>query len=136
MSIAVGRQSSLAIISTWSDIGSGASDEIGGTLTTLLTDVFALCLKTNDFHRHMSGRHLRDYHLMLDGQADEMIAVTDVIAEQVRKIAGRTIRTIGEVVRRQRLDDCDDEVSRGGMLTELYGDCLLLLGFLREAHAL
>jgi starvation-inducible DNA-binding protein len=137
MSTAVKRRSSLGVIATWSGIGPNAADEISDALTTLLADVFTLYLKTKNFHWHMSGRHFRDYHLMLDEQADEMIAMTDVIAERVRKIGGQTIGSIGEVVRRQRLQDCDgDEVSARGMLTELYGDNLLLLGFLRETHAL
>jgi starvation-inducible DNA-binding protein len=134
MSTAVERRISLAVIATWSDIAPNAADEIGGALTTLLADVFTLYLKMKNFHWHMSGRHFRDHHLMLDEQA---IAMTDLIAERVRKIGGRTIGSIGEVARRQRLEDCDaGEVSPGGMLTELYGDNLRLLGFMRGAHAL
>jgi starvation-inducible DNA-binding protein len=137
MSTAVERRSSFAVIATWSDIGPSALDEISGELTTLLADVFTLYLKTKSFHWHMSGRHFRDYHLMMDEQADQMIAMTDAIAERVRKIGGRTIGSIGEVSRRQRLKDCDaDEVSSRRMLTELYSDNLLLLGFMREIHAL
>jgi starvation-inducible DNA-binding protein len=137
MSIAVKAQSSLAVIATWSDIGPSAVEEISEALMTLLADVFTIYLKTKNFHWHMSGRHFRDYHLMLDEQAGEIIAMTDVIAERARKIGGRTIRSIGDVVRRQRIKDCDDsDVSPGGMLAELRGDNLLLLGFLRETHAL
>jgi starvation-inducible DNA-binding protein len=137
MSTALERRSSLAVIATWSDVVPSAADEIGGALTTLLADVFTLYLKTKNFHWHMSGRHFRDYHLMLDEQADQIIAMTDLIAERVRKIGGRTIGSIGEVARRQRLRDCDArEVSPGGMLTELYGDNLRLLGFMRGTHAL
>jgi starvation-inducible DNA-binding protein len=137
MSIVVNRQSSRAVLATFSDIGPDAVNEISGALTTLLADVFTLYLKTKNFHWHMSGRHFRDYHLMLDEQADELIAMIDVIAERARKIGGRTIGSIGEVVRRQRLRDCDaGEVSPNGMLIELYDDNLRLLGFMRETHAL
>jgi starvation-inducible DNA-binding protein len=137
MSSAVDRRSSPAVIAAWSDVGSSAADEISDTLTTLLADVFTLYLKTKNYHWHVSGRHFRDYHLLLDEQAGEMIAMTDVIAERVRKIGGRTIRSVGEVVRRQRLQDSDlSDVSAVEMLMELYADNALLLGFLREAHAL
>lgn len=112
MSIAVKRRSSLGVIATWSGISPNAAGEISDALTTLLADVFTLYLKTKNFHWHMSGRDFRDYHLMLDEQADEIIAMTDVLAERARKIGGRTIGSIGEVVRRQRLQDWDvDEVS-------------------------
>jgi starvation-inducible DNA-binding protein len=137
MSTAVKCRSPLGVIATWSSLGPNAANEISDALTTLLADVFTLYLKTKNFHWHMSGRHFRDYHLMLDEQADEMIAMTDMIAERARKIGGRAIGSIGEVVRRQRLRDCNtDEVSAREMLTELYGDNILLLGFLRETHAL
>jgi len=137
MSTVANRQSSLAVITTCCDIGPRAVHEICDALTSLLADVFVLYLKTKSFHWHMSGRHFRDYHLMLDEQADEMIKMTDVIAERVRKIGGRTIGSIGEVVRRQRLKDCDaGEVSPRCMLAELSSDNLRLLDFMRETHAL
>lgn len=137
MGMVMNRQSSSTVVATWSDVGPDAVNEISDTLTTLLADIFTLYLKTKNFHWHMSGRHFRDYHLMLDDQADEMIAMTDVIAERVRKIGGRTIGSVGEIVRRQRLKDCDiSDVSPKGMLIELHSDNLQLLGFMREAHAL
>jgi starvation-inducible DNA-binding protein len=137
MSAVVNRQRSLAVSSTLSDIGPHAADEVSGALTTLLADVFTLYLKTKNFHWHMSGRHFRDYHLMLDEQADAIIAMTDVIAERVRKIGGRTLGSVGEVVRRQRLKDCvADDMPPKGMLIELCADNLELLGFMRETHAL
>jgi starvation-inducible DNA-binding protein len=90
MSTAVERRISLAVIATWSDIAPNAADEIGGALTTLLADVFTLYLKMKNFHWHMSGRHFRDHHLMLDEQA---IAMTDLIAERVRSAAGLSDRS-------------------------------------------
>lgn len=99
--------------------------------------MFSHFLKAKNFHWQMSGRHFRDYHLMMDEQADQMIAMTDAIAERVRKIGRRTIGSIGEVVRRRRLKDCDvGEVSSRPMLTELHSDNLLRLGFMREIHVL
>src|SRR6476469_6167079 len=110
------------------DLSREAVTDISGVLRQVLADVFTLYLKTKNFHWHMSGRHFRDYHLMLDEQADEMIAMTDVIAERARKIGGRTMGSIGEVVQRQRLKDCDaGEISPNGMLIELYDDNLQLL---------
>src|SRR3954451_4065156 len=109
MSTAVKHQSPVASIATWVDFDSGAAEEISAALTNLLADVFALYLKTKGFHWHMSGRHFRDYHLMLDEQADQMFAMTDAIAERVRKIGGRTLGSIGEVSRRQRLTDSQSD---------------------------
>src|SRR5690242_12206018 len=135
MSTALDRRSSPAVIATWVDFDPGAADEISAALTNLLADVFALYLKTKGFHWHISGRNFRDYHLMLDEQADQIFAMTDAIAERVRKIGGRTIGSIGEVSRRQRLTDSDaSELSAGGMLTELYNDNRRLRGFMRDAH--
>jgi starvation-inducible DNA-binding protein len=137
MSTAVERRSSFAVIAARSDIDPSAAVEIGGALTSLLADVFTMYLKAKNFHWHISGRHFRDYHLMMDEQADQMIAMTDAIAERVRKVGARTIGSIGEVVRLRRLKDCDEsEVSPRRMLTELCSDNLLLVGFMREVHAL
>lgn len=136
MSTAVERQS-LAVIATWVDFDPVVTAGISAALTNLLADVFALYLKTKSFHWHMSGRHFRDYHLMLDEHADQIFAMTDAIAERVRKIGGQTIQSIGDVARRQRLTDSDrGELSPGEMLTDLYHDNLRLRGFMREAHAL
>jgi starvation-inducible DNA-binding protein len=137
MSTAVKRQSSVAAIATWVDFDPSAAEEISAALTNLLADVFALYLKTKGFHWHMSGRHFRDYHLMLDEQADQMFAMTDAIAERVRKIGGRTLGSIREASRRQRLTDSQsNEQPAGIMLRELYDDNLRLRGFMREAHDL
>ncbi|KGT80343.1 DNA-binding protein [Bradyrhizobium japonicum] len=137
MSTALERRNSPAVIASWSDLGPSAVHEISGALSTLLADVFALYLKTKNYHWQMSGQHFRDYHLLLDEQADQIFAMTDSIAERVRKIGGRTIRSIGDVARLQRLKDADaGEIPAGAMLAELRIDNLQLLGFMREIHAL
>jgi starvation-inducible DNA-binding protein len=137
MSTAVNRGSSPAIIATWVDFDPGAAGEISGVLTNLLADVFALYLKTKGFHWHISGRHFYDYHSMLDEQADQILATMDAIAERVRKIRGRTISSIGEVSRWQRLMDTQaGELSPEDMLAELYNDNVRLRGFMREAHVM
>jgi starvation-inducible DNA-binding protein len=102
-----------------------------------LADVFALYMKTKNFHWHMSGPHFRDYHLLLDERADHIFAMTDDIAERVRKIGGGTIRSIGHVARLQRLSDNDaDYVDGPDMLSELREDNHMLLSNMREAHDL
>src|ERR1700742_555911 len=98
-----------APLHTPSDIEPKAVKEITGALNALLADVFALYLKTKNFHWHMSGPHFRDYHLLLDQQADQIFAITDDIAERVRKVGGNTIRSIGHVARLQRISDNDQE---------------------------
>ena len=102
---------------TPTDLGSNATKDIAGALNALLADTFALYLKTKNFHWHMSGPHFRDYHLLLDEQSDQIFAMTDVLAERVRKIGGRTLRSIGEISRQQRIADNDaDYVSPDDML--------------------
>jgi starvation-inducible DNA-binding protein len=104
-------------------------------LNALLADVFALYLKTKNFHWHMSGPHFRDYHLLLDEQADQIFSLTDVIAERVRKIGGTTIRSIGHIAKLQRVVDNDqDFVDPLEMLFELHGDNKMLVEALRTAH--
>jgi starvation-inducible DNA-binding protein len=104
-------------------------------LNALLADVFALYLKTKNFHWHMSGPHFRDYHLLLDEQADQIFAITDAIAERVRKIGGTTIRSIGHIAKLQRVVDNDqDFVDPLEMLFELHGDNKMLVDALRTAH--
>src|SRR6266404_6253906 len=98
-----------APLNTPTDLKSNAVQEISGALTTLLADMFALYMKTKNFHWHMSGPHFRDYHLLLDEQADQIFATTDAIAERVRKIGGATIRSIGHIGRLQRVLDNDAE---------------------------
>src|SRR5215813_13934641 len=122
---------------TPTDLGDNAVEEISSNLRRLLADVFALYVKTKNFHWHMSGRHFRDYHLMLDEHGDQLFAMTDAIAERVRKIGGGTIRSIGDISRRQRLLDNDaDYVTPEDMLAELRDDNLRAAGFLRETHSL
>jgi starvation-inducible DNA-binding protein len=101
----------------------------------LLADMFALYLKTKNFHWHMSGPHFRDYHLLLDQQGDQIFAATDAMAERVRKIGGTTLRSIGQISRLQRLLDNDaDFVTPRDMLAELRDDNKQLAGFMRAAH--
>ncbi len=109
--------------------------ELADALNALLADCFALYIKTKNFHWHMNGPHFRDYHLLLDEQADQIFKVTDDIAERVRKIGGQTIRSIGQIARLQRIADNDYEfVPAHGMLEELYSDNQALAGNLRKAH--
>src|SRR6476661_9158699 len=110
-------------LATPTDLGANAAKDIAGALNLLLADTFALYLKTKNFHWHISGPHFRDYHLLLDEQADQIFATTDPIAERVRKIGGRTVHSIGEVARLQRLGDNDaDYVTPLDMLAELRED--------------
>jgi starvation-inducible DNA-binding protein len=126
-----------APLGTPTTLGSNATRDISAALTTLLADVFALYLKTKNFHWHMSGPHFRDYHLLLDEQANQIYATTDVIAERVRKIGGTTVRSIGHVGRLQRLLDNDaDYVTPPDMLAELRDDNKQLTIYLRETHEL
>src|ERR1700744_585218 len=106
-------------------------------MTTLLADMFALYLKTKNFHWHISGPHFRDYHLLFDDQAAQIFATTDAIAERVRKIGGTTLRSIGHIARLQRVIDNDaGQVTPHDMLTELREDNSSLGARLREAHGL
>jgi starvation-inducible DNA-binding protein len=124
-------------LDTPTDLTPAATKDISGALTVLLADVFALYLKTKNFHWHMSGRHFRDYHLLLDEQADQILATTDPIAERVRKIGGRTMHSIGEISRLQRLLDNDAHyVSPQDMLAELRHDNKQLIAYMRETHTL
>jgi len=112
-----------------------AVNNLSSVLNALLADVFALYLKTKNFHWHMSGQHFRDYHLLLDEQATQIFDITDAVAERVRKIGGTTIRSIGNIARLQRLTDNDQEyVSPKDMLNELHADNKALVGSLRAAH--
>jgi starvation-inducible DNA-binding protein len=120
---------------TPTDLESAASKEISAAMNAILADVFALYLKTKNFHWHMSGPHFRDYHLLLDEQADQLYAMTDPIAERVRKLGGTTLRSIGHIARAQRLLDNDaDYVQPLDMLAELRDDNRGLASSLREAH--
>jgi starvation-inducible DNA-binding protein len=126
-----------APLATPTDLTSEAVREISGALTILVADMFALYLKTKNFHWHMSGPHFRDYHLLLDEQADQIFATTDAIAERARKIGGTTLRSIGHIGRLQRLLDNDaDYVTPLDMLAELRDDNRQLVTHLRETHSL
>src|SRR5512138_2641737 len=117
------------------DLTRSAIKNIAGAMNAILADVFALYLKTKNFHWHMSGPHFRDYHLLLDEHADQIFAMTDAIAERVRKIGGSTIKSIGHVSRTQRIADNDaDFVEPSDMLAELREDNQALTSRLREAH--
>ena len=126
-----------APLDTPTDLTSAATKDLAGALTLLLADMFALYLKTKNFHWHMSGPHFRDYHLLLDEQADQIFAATDAIAERVRKIGGTTLRSIGQISRLQRVLDNDaDYVTPHDMLAELREDNKQLTTFMRETHTL
>jgi starvation-inducible DNA-binding protein len=127
----------IAPLNTPTDLKSNAVRDISGALTTLLADMFALYLKTKNFHWHMSGPHFRDYHLLLDEQGEQIFATTDAIAERVRKIGGTTLRSIGHISRLQRVLDNDaDYVTPLDMLAELRDDNKQLAASLRETHGL
>ena len=131
------QSTSVKASQTWTDLSDQAVSEISDALRQLLADVFSLHMKTKNFHWHMTGRHFRDYHLLLDEDADQIFAMTDEIAERARKIGAATLRSIGDISRRQRLKDNDDEnVRPQEMLLELLDDNLHLTGFLREAHGI
>jgi starvation-inducible DNA-binding protein len=120
---------------TPTDLGAQASKDISGGMNAVLADVFALYLKTKNFHWHMSGPHFRDYHLLLDEQAAELLAMTDPMAERVRKIGGLTLHSIGQIGREQRIADNDAPyVEPLDMLAELKEDNQSLARRLREAH--
>ncbi|MCO5731377.1 Dps family protein [Rhizobium sp. SSA_523] len=125
----------LAPLTTPTDLGATARHEISASLTALLADVFALYLKTKNFHWHMSGRNFRDYHLLLDEQGDELFELTDVIAERARKLGGTTLRSLGHAARLQRIADNDaDFVTPDDMLAELREDNTQLVSILRQLH--
>ena len=124
-----------APLATRTDLLHAAVKDITGTMNAILADVFALYLKTKNFHWHMSGPHFRDYHLLLDEQAEQLFAMTDPIAERVRKLGGLTLRSIGHIARTQRVADNDAEyVEPLDMLAELADDNKTLGARLREAH--
>jgi starvation-inducible DNA-binding protein len=117
------------------DLSEAATRDVSAALEGLLADVFALYLKTKNFHWHMSGPHFRDYHLLLDEQGDQIFAMTDPIAERARKIGGTTLRSIGHIARTQRIADNDaDHVEPQDMLAELRDDNLRLTSAMRQVH--
>ena len=121
-------------LNTPTDLASNAAKTVAEALNGILADSYALYIKTKNFHWHVSGPHFRDYHLMLDEQASQILATTDAIAERVRKTGNTTLRSIGDIARRQTLRDNDAEfVAANDMLTELRDDNLKLVEQLREA---
>ena len=126
-----------AKLATPSSFSESAVRDLSGALTTLLADVFAVYLKTKNFHWHMSGPHFRDYHLLLDDQGEQIFAMTDPIAERVRKIGGTTLRSIGQIARTQRIFDNDAPyVTPLDMIAELRDDNASLARSMREVHGL
>lgn len=124
-----------ADMNTPTDLSADAVEKVAKALNGLLADAFALYLKTKNFHWHLSGRHFRDYHLMLDEQSDQIFATTDPLAERVRKIGGRTLRSIGEVAKLQTIKDNDEAyVPPVEMLRELMNDNKKMAAALRKAH--
>jgi len=125
-----------AALHTRNDLGTEATKDLSGALNALLADLFALYVKTKNFHWHVSGPHFRDYHLLLDEQADQIFAITDTVAERVRKLGGSTLHSIGHIARLQRIKDNDaDFVTPQDMLAELRDDNLRLISQMRETHS-
>jgi starvation-inducible DNA-binding protein len=129
----IGRRN--APLATRTDLTPSATKDIAGAMNAILADVFALYVKTKNFHWHMSGPHFRDYHLLLDEHSDQLFAMTDPVAERIRKIGGPTLKSIGHISRTQRVVDNDaDYVEPLDMLAELAEDNKMLAARLREAH--
>src|SRR6266581_1848198 len=125
-----------APLATRTDLSRAGVKDIAGALNAILADVFALYLKTKNFHWHMSGPHFRDYHLLLDDQADQLYAMTDPIAERIRKLGGTTLRSIGHIARTQRVLDNDAAyVQPLDMLAELREDNARLAERMHETHS-
>jgi len=131
------RKHRKADLKTSNSLGEDARRDLSAELNALLADTFAIYMKTKNFHWHMSGPHFRDYHLLLDEQADQIFASSDAIAERVRKLGGTTLRSVGHIKRIQRLADNDAEfVTPEDMLAELREDNMQLTSYMRETHAL
>ena len=129
------REQRSSALATPSDLDGKAAKEVGGAMNAVLADAFALYMKTKNFHWHVTGPHFRDYHLLLDEQADQIFAMTDAIAERVRKIGASTLKSIGQIAKMQRvLDNEEDYVEASDMLAELREDNASLTGRMREAH--
>jgi starvation-inducible DNA-binding protein len=133
--MSMSRRSESAMLRTTTDLSAEAVSAVTGALNPLLADAFALYLKTKNFHWHMSGPHFRDYHLLLDEQGEQIFAMTDELAERVRKIGGATVKSIGHVARLQRIKDNNEEfVAAVDMLRELMEDNKAFTTNMREAH--
>ncbi|MGI4985332.1 MAG: Dps family protein [Janthinobacterium lividum] len=134
-SVKKSRASSVNKLTTPTDLGNDARKEVAEGLTQLLADVFALFVKTKNFHWHVSGPHFRDYHLLLDDQAGFVFAMVDPIAERARKLGGTTLRSVGQIASLKRLSDNDAEfVPPEAMLKELREDNEALVKYMRELH--
>ncbi len=137
MTNAAAKTRRTAPLKTPSSLSGNASKNISAALTALLADMFALYVKSKNFHWHISGPHFRDYHLLLDDQATQIFDTTDAIAERARKIGGTTIRSVGHIARVKRLLDNDaDYVTPQDMLAELREDNMQVISWLRELHVL
>jgi starvation-inducible DNA-binding protein len=124
-------------LDTPTDLPQAAVDKVSGALNVLLADAFALYLKTKNFHWHVSGRHFRDYHLLLDEQSEAIFATTDQLAERVRKLGGVTLRSIGQISKLQTIqDNNEDYVPPREMLRELMEDNKQMAAAMRKAHKL
>ena len=133
--IAEGHEQQVAALRTPTDLKAAATIDISATMNGILADVFALYMKTKNFHWHMSGPHFRDSHVMLDEQATQIFEMTDPIAERIRKVGGNTLRSIGHIARTQRILDNDAAyVEPSDMLGELCDDNKTLVARLRESH--
>jgi starvation-inducible DNA-binding protein len=122
-------------LDTPTDLSEDGVNKISAAMNTILADTFALYLKTKNFHWHVSGRHFRDYHLLLDEQSEQIFETTDEIAERVRKIGGTTLRSIGQVAKLQTLEDNDESyVPPREMLRELMNDNKKVVAAMRKAH--
>jgi starvation-inducible DNA-binding protein len=124
-----------AALDTPTDLSHEAVQQVSAALNGLLADAFALYMKTKNFHWHVSGPHFRDYHLLLDEQADQLFGSTDILAERVRKIGGTTLRSIGDIAKHQSIEDNDAAfVAPGDMLRELMVDNKAMAAAMRKAH--
>ena len=131
------KQTDLVAYSRTSDLGRDAVAEISANLRQLLADVFALYLKTKNFHWHMTGSHFRDYHLLLDEQGEQIFSMTDDIAERARKLGKSTLRSISDIANNQRLKDNNEtKVAPADMILELAADNQRLIEFMRQSHEL
>jgi starvation-inducible DNA-binding protein len=133
--MAMSRRSGSAELGTPTDLSPEGVRAVADAVNPLLADAFALYLKTKNFHWHLSGPHFRDYHLLLDDQGDQIFAMTDELAERVRKIGGTTLKSIGHIARLQRIRDNDQEfVGAVDMLRELMEDNKTFTANMRQAH--
>jgi starvation-inducible DNA-binding protein len=129
------KNSREAPLQTPTDLSPAAARKVAATLNLLLVDAFALYIKTKNFHWHMSGPHFRDYHLLLDEHSDQIFAMTDPLAERVRKLGNTTLRSVGQIARLQRVSDNEAEyVTAQNMLAELRDENKRLASAMREAH--